>query len=185
MGAGSSTFHAKSTDASSKDDGPGSGKKPSKHMNFDIGDIVQVSLEDDMYREGFVVERLNDLKVRVDCGEFTHDCLIENCKLISKATDFEIGDKVSARTEDSFLYFVGKVIAVDMKKKTIDVLMESDVPDDIEYGIKFEYARKLMNKRALVQSRWRRAFMVVRAVRRFSFGMRKPSFDENESSLEN
>ena len=148
-------------------DGRNIEQRHSSNIAFDIGDTVKVNVDADVTREGFIVERLSDNKVRVDCGELIVNALTDNCTLIAKATDFEVGDKVSARTDDSFLYYVGKVLKVDKENKTIDVLMDGDTDDDIEYDIKFENARILMRRRALVQSRWRRAFMVVQAARRF------------------
>jgi hypothetical protein len=46
--------------------------------------------------------------------------------------------------------------------------MDGDDPDDIERNVELDCIRKLMSKRALVVGRWRRAFMAVRATKKFN-----------------
>jgi hypothetical protein len=130
-----------------------------------------VSFHGNKKLEGFIVERVNDVKVKVDFGEAgIRECLVDNCTLVSRSYEFEVGDKVQAKMAGSFLFFVGTVVKIDYDQKTIDVLMDGDDPDDIELDVNFSDARKLMTRRALVQSRWRKTFMVIQASRFFSMG---------------
>lgn len=125
-----------------------------------VGDIVSVTIHDQLPKEGIVIEKVNHSKVKVDFGEYIKECMLDNCVLIVRSDEFEVGDKVEARPKGSSLFFVGKVVKVHADK-SIDVLMDGDDPDDVEYGIPAEEARKLMSRRSVVVNRWKRAFMLV------------------------
>lgn len=126
-----------------------------------VGDVVRVVLLDpNNPLEGIVTEKINRFKLMVDFGDKVKECLIANCVVLIRSDEFEVGDKVEAKPAGSNLYFVGKVIKVH-EDKSIDVLMDGDDPDDIEYQIPEENARKLMSRRSVVVNRWRRAFMLV------------------------
>lgn len=143
--------------------------KPSATM-LEVGDIVRVSLVSGE-QEGIMVEKISHLKIRVDFGDCVRECLLESCALIIHAEDFEEGDKVEAKPIGSNLYFVGRVLRIH-SDKSMDILMDGDDPEDIEYRLPFDNARKIMSRRALVVNRWKRAFMMVLAAnffRRISF----------------
>lgn len=128
--------------------------------DFNVGDVVGMN-EGERSREGIIVERINRLTVRVDFDENSiEDVLVENLTLILKFDDFEVGEIVELKPPGSHLFFVGKIVAINTDD-TIDVLMESDDPDDIERGVKKSDCRKLMTRRDLAVSRWRKAFMVA------------------------
>lgn len=141
------------------------------------GDVVRVTFSHGPSpMEGFVVERLNDVNLLVDFGECIKECHVASCTIVIKGDELEVGDKVEMKPAGMSLYFVGKVIAINADC-TLDVLMDGDDPDDIERGVDVADIRKLMSKRGLVVSRWRRAFMLVVAINRFG----KVSFQEPES----
>ena len=131
-----------------------------------VGDIVRVTFANQDPMEGFVVERLNDENLLVDFGENIKQCHVKQCTLIVKSDELEMGDKVEMRPEDTGLYFVGKVIAINADC-TLDIMMDGDDPDDIERGVNPDNVRKLMSKRGLVVGRWRRAFMMIVAINKF------------------
>lgn len=131
-----------------------------------VGDIVRVTFANQDPMEGFVVERLNDENLLVDFGENIKQCHIKQCTLIVKSDELEMGDKVEMKPEDSGLYFIGKVIAINTDC-TLDILMDGDDPDDIERRVNPDNVRKLMSKRGLVVGRWRRAFMMIVAINKF------------------
>eukprot|EP01031_Cornospumella_fuschlensis_P036203 gene36203-43914_t len=132
-----------------------------------VGDIVRVMyFERSVPEEGIVIEKINHLKLKVDFGEHVKECLLEDCALLIRGDEFEVGDKVEARPQGSSLFFVGRVIKVH-EDKSIDVLMDGDDPNDIEYGIAAEDARKLMSRRSVVVNRWKKAFMMVVATNLF------------------
>ncbi|RYH18513.1 hypothetical protein EON65_27120 [archaeon] len=132
-----------------------------------VGDIVRVMyFERTIPEEGIVIEKINQYKLKVDFGEHVKECLLEDCALLMRGDEFEVGDKVEARPQGSSLFFVGRVIKVH-EDKSIDVLMDGDDPNDIEYGIAAEDARKLMSRRSVVVNRWKKAFMMVVATNLF------------------
>lgn len=132
-----------------------------------VGDIVRVMyFERAVPEEGIVIEKINQYKLKVDFGEHVKECLLEDCALLIRGDEFEVGDKVEARPKGSSLFFVGRVIKVH-EDKSIDVLMDGDDPDDVEYGIAEEDARKLMSRRSVVVNRWKKAFMMVVATNLF------------------
>lgn len=133
---------------------------------IEVGDVVRVPMAKGAQVDGLVIEIINDSKILVDCGEFNKEVNPDDCELVTKVMDFEEGDKVEVKPAESQLYFVGKIIKIH-PDKTMDVLMEGDDPDDIEYRISPENARKLMSRRALVVNRWKRAFMMVLAANFF------------------
>lgn len=148
----------------------------------EVGDVVRVPMANGATVDGLILEIISTNKILVDCGDVTREVNLEDCELITKAMDFEEGDKVEVKPADSQLYFVGKVIMIHVDK-TMDVLMDGDDPEDIEYKISPENARKLMSRRALVINRWKRAFMLVLAAnffRRIHFYPRSES-KQNES----
>lgn len=137
----------------------------------EAGDVVRVSLGKSGDADGLVIETVNETKVLVDFGDYVKEVLLEDCTLIAKAMDFEEGDKVEVKPVGSQLYFVGKVIKIH-SNKSMDVLMDGDDPDDIEYNVQPDNARKLMSRRSMVINRWKKAFMMVLAAnffRRISF----------------
>ena len=144
------------------------------------GDVVRVNIANGHPLEGFVVERLNDFNILVDFGENLKECHVSNCTVIIKSDELEVGDKVEMKPMGMSLYFVGKVIGIN-PDCTLDVLMDGDDPEDIERGVNVEDIRKLMSKRGLVVSRWRRAFMMVVAINRFG----KVSFQEEAEYKDN
>eukprot|EP01039_Chlorochromonas_danica_P005443 gene5443-5991_t len=132
-----------------------------------VGDVVRVILFDPKQpKEGIVVEKVNKFKLKIDFGDQLRECLIENCAILVRSNEFEVGDKVEARPGNSSLFFVGKVLQIH-DDKSMDILMDGDDPDDIEYSIPPENARKLMSRRSLVVNRWRKAFMLVVAANFF------------------
>lgn len=131
-----------------------------------VGDIVRVSFADHT-KEGIVIEKVNSYMVKVDFGEYLKDVLLEHCAVIIRGDEFEVGDKVEAKPITSSLFFVGKVIKIH-EDKSMDVLMDGDDPDDIEFRIPKENTRKLMSRRSVVVNRWKRAFMLVVAANFFS-----------------
>jgi hypothetical protein len=134
-----------------------------------VGDIVRANFFDAKEpREGIVIEKVNDFELKIDFGEYVRECLLENCALLIRSDEFEVGDKVEARPKGSSLFFVGSVIKVH-EDKSVDVLMDGDDPDDIEYAIPAEEARKLMSRRSVVANRWKKAFMLVVAANLFRF----------------
>lgn len=143
-----------------------------------VGDIVRVHFYESE-KEGIVIEKLSQSTLRVDFGEFIKECTVENCQLLVRSVEFEVGDKVEARPHGSTLFFVGKVIKVH-EDKSIDVLMDGDDPNDIETNIPAEEARKLMSRRSVVVSRWKRAFMLVIAANFFKRIAFKPQSEEKE-----
>lgn len=143
--------------------------KPTATM-LEVGDIVRVNMVGGE-QEGIMVEKISHIKIRVDFGDQVRECLLENCALIIHAEDFEEGDKVEAKPMGSNLFFVGRVLRIHADK-SMDILMDGDDPEDIEYKLPFDNARKIMSRRALVVNRWKRAFMMVLAAnffRRISF----------------
>lgn len=116
--------------------------------------------------EGIVVEKDEDGRLKIESGEKTYDIPLDQCALILRNDEYEIGDKVEIRPEGSNLFFIGKVVKI-LPDKSIDVQMDGDDPDDIEYGVLPENARKLMSRRALVVNRWKKAFMMVVATNFF------------------
>eukprot|EP01039_Chlorochromonas_danica_P006620 gene6620-7313_t len=147
-----------------------------------VGDIVRVHFYESE-KEGIVIEKLSQSTLRVDFGEFIKECTVENCQLLVRSVEFEVGDKVEARPHGSTLFFVGKVIKVH-EDKSIDVLMDGDDPDDIETNIPLEEARKLMSRRSVVVSRWKRAFMLVIAANFFKRIAFKPQSEEKHEEKE-
>lgn len=137
-----------------------------KSSQLSLGDIVRTNFSDGSQREGIIVDKLSDFKVKVDFGDIVKDVLIENCVLLIGVDEFEVGDKVEARPSGSNMYFVGHVIHLH-DGGSMDVRMEGDDPDDIEYGIEADNCRKLMTRRQLVANRWKRAFMLVLAANFF------------------
>lgn len=140
-----------------------------------VGDIVRVNLEKPVpgespkaanFAEGIVIEKVNDLKVKIDFGEHIRECYIDRCALIVRNYEFEIGDKVEARPPNSNLFFVGKVVKIH-QDKSMDILMDGDDPDDIEHNITLDDCRKLMSRRSVVINRWKKAFMMVIAANFF------------------
>ncbi len=134
-----------------------------------VGDVVKVTFKTSEPLEGFVVERLNDVNILVDFGDHTKECHVSNCTLIIRSDELEVGDKVEMKPADMSLYFVGKVIAINADC-TLDIQMDGDDQEDIERNVNVENVRKLMSKRGLAVSRWRRAFMMVLAINRFGAG---------------
>lgn len=132
----------------------------------EVGDVVRVAAAKGAFVDGLVIEIIGPTKIIVDCGDFNKEVNPDECELITKVMDFEEGDKVEVKPADSQLYFVGKVIRIH-PDKTLDVLMDGDDPDDIEYNVSPDNARKLMSRRALVVNRWKRAFMLVLAANFF------------------
>lgn len=133
-----------------------------------VGDIIRVQESPSSpEREGIVVEKINSSVLLVDFGEKVAEVALSHCTLLLRGDEFETGDKVEARPSGSNLYFVGKVINVNCESKTMDVLMEGDDPTDIEYGVPYENARKLVSRRNMVVNRWKRAFMMVVAANLF------------------
>jgi hypothetical protein len=148
----------------------------------EVGDVVRVPMTNGSTVDGLVLEIISTNKIIVDCGDISREVNPEECELITKVMDFEEGDKVEVKPADCQLYFVGKVIKIHADK-TMDVLMDGDDPEDIEYKISPENTRKLMSRRALVINRWKRAFMLVLATnffRRIHFYPRSES-KQNES----
>lgn len=144
-----------------------------------VGDIVRVQESpSSVEQEGIVVEKVNSSVLLVDFGEKVREVALSHCTLLMRSDEFEVGDKVEARPNGSNLFFVGKVIKVNSDNKTMDVLMEGDDPNDIEYAVLFENARKLVSRRNIVVNRWKRAFMMVVAANLFKkihFGQQQPS----------
>ncbi len=132
-----------------------------------VGDIVRVQESPTREQEGIVVEKVNASVLLVDFGENVREVALSHCTLLMRSDEFEIGDKVEARPAGSNLYFVGKVIKVNSENKTMDVLMEGDDPDDVEFAVPYENARKLVSRRNMVVNRWKRAFMMVVAANLF------------------
>eukprot|EP01034_Spumella_vulgaris_P023173 gene23173-29367_t len=95
------------------------------------------------------------------------ECHVHNCTLVIRSDELEVGDKVEMKPAGSALYFVGIVSAIN-PDCTCDIQMDGDDPDDIERNVNVDDIRKLMSKRALVVGRWRRAFMAVRATKKFN-----------------
>lgn len=137
------------------------------HSNGGIQVVTAADSADCHDKEGIIVEKISPHKVMIDFGDYVRECVLDDCLLLLRSDEFESGDKVEARPSGSNLYFVGKVIRVNADAKTLDVLMEGDDPDDIEYNILFENTRKLMSRRTIVQHRWKRAFMLVVAANFF------------------
>jgi hypothetical protein len=129
------------------------------------------------YQEGLVVEHINDFKIRVDFGNCIRECLIDHCTLITKAMEFEEGDKVEIKPVGLHLYFVGKIIKIH-EDKSMNIKMETDDDvEDIEYHVLPENTRKIMSRRALVVNRWKKAFMLVLAANFF----RRIEFDYSDT----
>jgi hypothetical protein len=135
------------------------------NSRVEVGDVVRVAAKGG-FVEGLVIEIIGPTKIIVDCGDFNKEVHPDECELLAKVMDFEEGDKVEVKPADSQLYFVGKIIRIH-PDKTLDVLMDGDDPDDIEYNVSPDNARKLMSRRALVVNRWKRAFMLVLAANFF------------------
>lgn len=149
---------------------------------FTVGDIVSVPMYDRV-REGIIIEKVNRVKVRIDFGEYIKECLVESCTLVIRSYEFEVGDKVEAKPRNSNLFFVGKVITVH-EDKSVDVLMDGDDPDDVEYNIPAEDVRKLMSRRSVVVNRWKRAFMMVVAANFFMRIALRPNSEQKETQEE-
>jgi hypothetical protein len=43
----------------------------------------------------------------------------------------------------------------------MDILMDGEDEEDIEYEVSVENVRKLMSRRSVVVNRWRKAFMLI------------------------
>lgn len=130
-----------------------------------VGDIVRVTHEG-KESEGMVIEKVNNMKLRIDFGERIHDCLLDECVVLVRNYEFEVGDKVEARPPGMNLFFVGKVVKM-YPDKSMDILMDGDDLSDIEKGITPDNCRKLMSRRSVVINRWKRAFMMVVAANFF------------------
>lgn len=215
------------------------GTKP-KHDDFTPGDILKVLVGRGKTSEGLMVERINNDFIIVDFGATNlQQCHVEDCELVIKADELEVGDKVEVKPPYMNLYFVGKILRIKehgssdsetissiipdsiapcnykqsiitkisasgsgkrqidrnsvvitrstaqnngayasspskVSRKvtstatiTVDVLMEGDDEEDIEYNIPFENVRKLMSRRALAITRWKKAFMMIVAANNF------------------
>lgn len=130
-----------------------------------VGDIVRVTHEG-KESEGIVVEKVDNLALRVDFGERVQECLISECIILVRNYEFEVGDKVEARPAGMNLFFVGKVVKI-YPDKSMDILMDGEDLSDIERGITPDNCRKLMSRRSVVINRWKRAFMMVVAANFF------------------
>lgn len=133
-----------------------------------VGDIVRVQESPrSIEKEGIIVEKISSSMLLVDFGDNVREVAVSHCTLLLRSDEFEVGDKVEARPSNSNLFFVGKVIKVNSVDKTMDVLMEGDDANDIEYAIPYDNARKLVSRRTIVVNRWKRAFMMVVAANLF------------------
>lgn len=137
-----------------------------KYDNFVVGDYLKVKEANGSYVEGLMVERIDNEKVMIDfCGDIK-ECYVEECQLLVKSDEVEIGDKVEVKPKGMSIFFVGKVIRLN-ENGTFDIAMEGDDPDDVERDVTADDLRKLMSRRALVVSRWKRAFMLIVAASAF------------------
>lgn len=153
-----------------------------------VGDIVSIHSPTSTSHatpllEGIIVECLDHDYVKVDLGDDVRQFPLSLCSILLRNDEYELGDSVEVQPIGSSLFFVGKVIKMDNIAKTLDVLMDGDDPDDIEYAIPIENARKLMSRRAEVVNRWKKAFVKVVAANFF----RRIQFDDtiphNELSM--
>lgn len=111
--------------------------------------------------------------VNVEFGDTIRQVSLHCCELILRIDDFEVGDKVEARPNNSTLFYVGRVVQIN-PDQTLNVLMDGS-DDDYEYNIPKENCRKLMSRRTIVRNRWRKAFMMVIAANFF----RRINFNSN------
>ena len=130
-----------------------------------VGDIVRVTTEGKI-TEGMIIEKVTNQKLRVDFGDRITDCQLDDCVILIRNYEFEIGDKVECRPKGSNLFFVGKVAKIN-PDKTMDIMMDGDDPDDYERNVLPDDCRKLMSRRSVVVNRWKRAFMMVVAANFF------------------
>lgn len=130
MGAGASAAHeqeiSEHQEAYAESHAEPSSKLPSK---FQLGDIVEISLPDNITMDGLVIEIIGTGKIRVECADRVHLCSVKDCALLKSADELEIGDKVEMQPPGSYLFFVGTVIVTN-EDGTFDIKMNADGDDD-------------------------------------------------------
>lgn len=124
---------------------------------FHIGDVVSVE-ELDVVREGVVLELSDQDKVIVDFGDFADEYNTNECTMLVRSDQFEVGDKVEVK--DAGLYFLGNIVGLN-DNGTYDIVMMGDDPEDIERGVSKDNLRKVMTKRDVALSKFRKASLAV------------------------
>lgn len=133
---------------------------------FEVGDYLKCVNEDGTSFEGLYIERAQYNKVILLVEDETKECLVENCSVVVKADDLEIGDRVQIKLPESYIYYLGRISQIHENNgiKTYDIDMEGDDEDDKEYGVLISNIKKIMSRRALVVSRWKKGKNVVNAL---------------------
>eukprot|EP01041_Mallomonas_annulata_P000166 gene166-285_t len=120
-----------------------------------IGDIVRAKDGDGWTPEGLIVEIIGGRQVQVDFGDVIMEYPIETCSLVLSGIEFELNDHVQVKPEGMSLYFSGIVIAIHDEEGTLDVQMDGDDPDDVEFNIPKDRVVKLRSARPLALGHWR------------------------------
>lgn len=126
----------------------------SKLERLNLGDIVKVR-DGELMFEGMIVEIIGGRLVRVDFGDDVEEFPIDKCSLVLRAIDYEIDDHVQIKPEGSALYFTGRVITINIDG-TINVRMDGDDADDIEYNIPIENCIKIKSCRPQAIGLWKK-----------------------------
>lgn len=115
---------------------------------FSLGDIVQ---HNQLNCDGIIVEIIDDRKCLMNKG--VDEPIVVNMDdliLLKTAFEFEVGDKVQMRAENSAVYFMGHILEVHENTEHNIVSYTYDIElgeDDVETDVKAENIRKILSHR--------------------------------------
>jgi hypothetical protein len=131
-----------------------------------VGDVVTATDKDGKEVEGVVIAlHYEDDSVSVDNGATVSEFPLKDVTVKFSGDEIEMGDKVEV--PDGGLFVTGIVIAVSDDKKTIDVQMDGDDPEDKELGVPRDKVRKVRTGRQLACMRWNKATTAIKSMRAF------------------